>query len=873
MEEPGARRTPSPAAARPAEAAAGAGRVRRQDWRPPDWLVERARLDVALDPVATRVSARLVARRHGRHQRPLVLDGGALVTRAVRLDGRPVPPPPPGAPVLCLAPEGETAVVETEVELAPAANRQLYGLHLVRDILVSQCEAEGFRRITWFPDRPDIRTRFRVRLEADRARFPVLLSNGIPGAAGDLPGGRHFAEWEDPLPKPCYLFGLVAGDLESIETRLAGAAGGRDVLLRLWAPPGEARRGRHALETLARVIAFDRAAFGRRPDLPLFQLVAVPDFAFGAMENRGLYVFNARHLLADAETATDRELLQVAAVVAHEHLHNWSGNRVAIRDWFQLALKEGLTVWRERCFMQEELAPAVARLRQVEALEGAEAGEEAGGSVRPESAGRVEQFYTAALYDRGAELIGMMARTLGEERMRAAVAAFLDRFDGRPVTVEDFLQLLGEFGLDAARFARWYETPGPVRLSVRLRHGGADEGVALSLAQQSPAAGRGARPLPLPLDLALFRPDGRLAAGPLLHLMTETSETLLFPEVRGPVAASVNRGLSAAVAVEAGEDRAVLALLARAETDAVARRRALWALFARAVAADLQGEGAGEERAGLIEALSAILARAPDEPELAAELLRLPPEPRLLAALPRPDPGAAGGARDRLAAALACALRVPLREVHAACAGAEAVPGARGRGLRALANVSLALRLEAAEPEAARAALRQLEEARTMTLRMGALEALVHTHFPERDRALALFRDRFGHLPGAAERWLAVQAASRRADAVEQVAALAAGAWHDRTDIARVQALFRSFGQNPRALFRADGAGLRLLLAEAEAVDVSHPMLAAGLLRPLGGWRRLAPRIARMVQRALARLARRPRLSAELSDMAEALLA
>jgi aminopeptidase N len=428
--------------------------IRREDYRPPDWLVPEIALDFRLDPERTQVRSRLTVQRNGAHDRPLRLDAEALTVLSVQVDGQEVAYTYE-ADVLTVPVATGEALVETLVEIGPRANTQLMGLYESGGILCTQCEAEGFRRITPFPDRPDVLSRYRVRMDADKALYPVLLSNGDPIASGEGEAGRHWAEWHDRFPKPCYLFALVAGDLvanrDSFTTR-----SGRAVDLGIWVREADLAKTQHAMESLKASMKWDEEAYGREYDLAVFNIVAVSDFNFGAMENKGLNIFNSRYVLADAETATDADFDAVAGVVAHEYFHNWSGNRITCRDWFQLSLKEGFTVFRDQQFSAAMGSEAVKRIEDVRVLRAAQFPEDGGPlahPVRPESYIEISNFYTATIYNKGAELIRMMHTMLGPERFRAGTDLYFDRHDGEAATCEDFVRAMEEGGgIDLTRF-------------------------------------------------------------------------------------------------------------------------------------------------------------------------------------------------------------------------------------------------------------------------------------------------------------------------------------------------------------------------------------------------------------------------------------
>ena len=440
--------------------------VHRRDYRPPDWLVPEIALDVALDPERTVVRAKLTVVRNGDHDRPLRLAGDELELMRVSggewsIDGD----------TLVIAVGGDQATVEAEVAITPNVNSKLMGLYASGGILCTQCESEGFRRITFHPDRPDVLSRYRVRMTADKARYPVLLANGNRIAEGENPDGSHWAEWEDPFPKPSYLFAMVAGDLSANRDRFT-TMGGRQVELGIWVREADLPRTAHAMASLKAAMAWDEREYGREYDLDQFNIVAVDDFNFGAMENKGLNIFNSRYVLADTATATDADFDAVAGVVAHEYFHNWSGNRVTCRDWFQLSLKEGFTVFRDQSFSGDIGSEAVKRIDDVRLLRAAQFPEDAGPlahPVRPDSYMEITNFYTATVYNKGAELIRMMRTILGEEQFRAGAELYFDRHDGQAVTCEDFVKAMEDAGgVDLSRFRLWYEQAVTPRVTARL---------------------------------------------------------------------------------------------------------------------------------------------------------------------------------------------------------------------------------------------------------------------------------------------------------------------------------------------------------------------------------------------------------------------
>ncbi|MDP3300304.1 MAG: aminopeptidase N, partial [Phenylobacterium sp.] len=464
--------------------------IRLSDYRPPAFLVDEIHLDFDLKPSATRVKARLSLRRNGDHAEPLVLNGERLTPISVAIDGRALAETDRviDAEHLTIANVPDAFVLETEVEIDPAANTSLDGLYMSGGRFCTQCEAEGFRKITWFPDRPDVLARYTVRMTADKA-FQRLLSNGNLMESGQTADGRHYAVWNDPFPKPCYLFALVAGELDMLEDSLVTMSG-RKVDLRIYVDPGMADRALYAMDALKRSMKWDEEAFGREYDLDLFMIVAVRDFNFGAMENKGLNIFNSSLLLADQATATDFDYERIESVVAHEYFHNWTGDRITCRDWFQLCRKEGLTVFRDQSFSADMRGAAVQRIKDVKALRARQFSEDQGPlahPVRPSSYLKIDNFYTATIYEKGSEVIGMLKTLIGAEAFRKGMDLYFDRWDGHATTVEAFIACFAEAsGQDLSNFFDWYEQAGTPRVDIRRTYDAAAQTLKLELTQTTP---------------------------------------------------------------------------------------------------------------------------------------------------------------------------------------------------------------------------------------------------------------------------------------------------------------------------------------------------------------------------------------------------
>ena len=523
--------------------------IRREDYRPPDWLVPEIRLEFDLDADRTRVRATLNVERNGEHDRPLRLDGDGSKLVSVKADGE----WRMDGPQLVVEVPGDRATIETEVEIDPAANTKLMGLYASSGMLCTQCEAEGFRRITFFPDRPDVLSKYRVRMEGDAGRFPVLLSNGNRVAAGEAADGRHWAEWEDPFPKPCYLFALVAGDLQANRDSFTTMSG-RKVDLAIWVREADLPKTSHAMDSLKLAMAWDEKVYGREYDLDQFNIVAVSDFNMGAMENKSLNIFNSAYVLADQETATDADFDNISRVVAHEYFHNWSGDRVTCRDWFQLSLKEGFTVFRDQSFSADVGSPAVKRIEDVRVLRAVQFPEDQGPlahPVRPDSFIEISNFYTATVYNKGAEVIRMMAAVLGPEKFRAGTDLYFSRHDGEAATCDQFVQALEDAsGVDLTAFKIWYSQAGTPKVKARLEHDPAarTRDAPSRAACRSDARPAGQAAMPIPLKTALIGDDsGHEICPERLIVLDQPEQSVTFDNVVEAPLLSINRGFSAPV--------------------------------------------------------------------------------------------------------------------------------------------------------------------------------------------------------------------------------------------------------------------------------------------------------------------------------------
>ncbi|MES2119591.1 MAG: aminopeptidase N [Pseudomonadota bacterium] len=843
--------------------------IRREDYCPPDWLVPEIKLDFDLGAERTLVRATLSVERNGEHDRPLRLDGDEIEPVSVKVDGSDANWRMDG-PALVIDIAGDRATVETEVAISPAANTKLMGLYASNGMLCTQCEAEGFRRITFFPDRPDVLSKYRVRMEGDAKAFPILLSNGNCIAKGQGADGRHWAEWEDPFLKPCYLFALVAGDLQPNRDSFTTMSG-RKVDLAIWVREADLPKTAHAMASLKLAMKWDEDVYGREYDLDQFNIVAVSDFNMGAMENKSLNIFNSAYVLADQETATDADFDNIARVVAHEYFHNWSGDRVTCRDWFQLSLKEGFTVFRDQSFGADTGSPAVKRIEDVRILRAVQFPEDQGPlahPVRPDSFIEISNFYTTTIYNKGAELIRMFHTVLGPEKFRIGTDLYFDRHDGEAATCDDFVKALEDgSGVDLSAFKIWYSQAGTPKVKARLDHDAAAKTATLHLEQRvDPTPGQPLKtPMPIPLKTALIgNESGTEIAPEQLILLGQASQTVTFDNVAEPPLLSINRGFSAPIIVDAARAPHELERLAQADTDPFARYEAMQDMMMRALTAGARGERVDAEP--VIRAIGATLRSNSLDPAFKAEAVLLPSESVIADRMEVIDSDAIHEAREGLRKGIGTALAGELLAAHWSdgVSGDDLSPAAKG--IRRLRTVSLGI-LAAADPvQAASLARAQFDAADNMTDRQGALGVLVSLDVPERQDALGAFYARFRDDALVLDKWFALQASAQRADTLDEVLKLTKHPDFSMTNPNRLRSLVGMFGGNSWAFNRADGRGYDFLAEMIIAADKLNPQIAARMTTPFGRWRRFEPNRSAMMKAALERIAATPGLSKDVFE-------
>ena len=845
--------------------------TRREDYRPPDWLVPEIALDFDLDAASTRVHATLSVTRNGDHDQPLKLDGDGLLPLEIRVDGAVLATNQWSMEggTLVIALSGPSHIVETFVEIAPQDNSKLMGLYASGGLLCTQCEAEGFRRITFFPDRPDILSRYSVRMAADKTLYPVLLANGDPVEQGELPDGRHWARWNDPFPKPCYLFALVAGDLACNSDHFITMSG-REVRLGIWVREADLPRTAHAMQALKNSMAWDERVYGREYDLDVFNIVAVADFNFGAMENKGLNIFNSRYILADPETATDIDYDGVEGVVAHEYFHNWSGNRVTCRDWFQLSLKEGFTVFRDQNFSADMGSHAVKRIEDVRILRAAQFQEDSGPlahPVRPESYMEISNFYTATIYNKGAELIRMMALMLGPERFRAGTDLYFNRHDGEAATCEDFVLAMEEGGeIDLSQFRLWYQQAGTPHVRALLHHDPAAQTVTLLLEQMvPPTPGQPEkRPMAIPLRTALFDPETGRNRGDELLMLRETRQSFTFEGWATAPILSINRGFSAPVIVETNRSQADLAFLSAHDDDPFARYEAMQQLMVNVLVGRIGGQAVDEEAV-----IAAIRNTADDpllDPAFVAEAIRLPSEAYLGDQMAVVDPDTIHVARDALQRRIGTELEPLWRDIHARTKANAFALSSTAKGARKLRNTALLYLAASGATDGPAVAFGQFSEADNMTERQAALATLANGTSAEREAALDIFYNRYRDDALTLDKWFQTQACAFHPDTVDLVEELGRHRDFTLTNPNRVRALYGAFAGNQWAFHHRSGKGYRLIADCIIALDKLNPQTAARLVPPLGRWKRFDEGRAALMRAELQRILLQPGLSKDVTE-------
>jgi aminopeptidase N len=875
------------------ENAAGPQVKRLADYAPPVFLIDTVDLDFDLRDGETKVTSVLKGRRNPASDDTsdvLELDGTELRLLSVALDGAAVPES--GYRVegdklyLSGVPDAFTLEIVTVIE--PEKNTALEGLYMSEGMYCTQCEAEGFRRITYFPDRPDVMAVYTTRLEADAERFPVLLSNGNLVGSGSLDGGRHFAVWNDPFPKPSYLFAAVAGDLACVRDSFRTMSG-RDVELRIYVEHGNERLTGHTMDSLKRSMKWDEERFGLEYDLDLFMIVAVSHFNMGAMENKGLNIFNSKFVLADPETATDADYERLEGIVAHEYFHNWTGNRVTCRDWFQLSLKEGLTVFRDQEFTSDTHSRGVKRVADARLLRTVQFPEDAGPTahpVRPESYLEINNFYTVTIYEKGAEVIRMIHELLGADAFRKGMDLYFERHDGEAVRCEDFVAAMEDAsGVDLGQFRLWYSQSGTPELEVSLEHDPSSRTARLKVRQiLPPTPGQpNKKPMLIPLSMALLGADGRTlplelrgdnsGAAPAARVLPVSAEEqeFVFENVAERPIPSLLRGFSAPVRLRSSRNAAEDCFLFRHDDDPFARWDAGQSYLTRAVIAAAENDTGGAVLDDdFLDAVGEILNDPAIEPAFAAELLTLPGETVLADAMLPADPDAIHAVRDAARREVGLRHTALFRTIYDRLSGAYAPDdmSTEAMGTRALKALALGYLVASGESAARTLAANQASAATTMTESMAALQALNNVECPERKTALAAFHDRWIGTPLVLDKWFMLSATSALPGTLETVKELLEHPKFDLGTPNRVRAVIGAFATgNPVHFHAADGSGYSFLADQIIRLDGLNPQVAARLVAPLTRWKRYDEARQRMMRECLARIRRHPGLSPDVTEL------
>ncbi len=851
--------------------------IYRKDYKPYPWLIPETKLDFQLGLDATRVTSTLAVERNpaGEPSQELRLNGDALAAVSVAVDGAPADYRMDGADLVVTL-TGDMHVVEVVTDLVPSANTTLMGLYASGGMLCTQCEAEGFRRITFFPDRPDVLSTYSVRMSGDKAQFPILLCNGNETATGDGGDGTHWAQWHDPWPKPSYLFALVAGDLVANSGKFT-TMNGREVTLNVWVREEDLARTDHAVESLRKSMEWDEETFGREYDLDLYNIVAVSDFNMGAMENKGLNVFNTKYVLADSETATDADFDGVEGVIAHEYFHNWSGNRITCRDWFQLSLKEGFTVLRDQLFSQDMQGEAVKRIEDVRILRAAQFPEDSGPlahPIRPDSFREISNFYTATIYNKGAEVIRMMRSMCGVEAFRKGTDLYFDRHDGEAATCENFICAIEDgAGLDLKQFRNWYRQAGTPKVDAALSHSG--DTVTLTLKQTVPdtPGQSGKDPMVIPLRIALLDREGGKHKGEELVVLKEAEQSFSFTGYASEPALSINRGFTAPVVIERAVSSADLLLLAAHDDDPFARAEAMQELVvAHLVAAAKGGLSEAERAAGeaaIVQAFGAILGDTALDDSMRGELMVLPSQTYLFEQIvlsgDLADPGAIHSVRESLKQFIAESLAPELDALYARCQAVSFADPA-GRGARKVKAMALGLIASGDPAKAASLAKAQYDAADNMTDRQSALMTLCSIDGAARDEALADFHSRFSDNDLVVDKWFTLQALSLHPQVLDHVKALAEHADFTINNPNRVRSLYMALAGNPFAFHDASGEGYRMVADLVIALDPINPQTAARFIPALGKWRKIEAGRATLMRGELERISQVAGLSRDTME-------
>ncbi|WP_150047334.1 aminopeptidase N [Methylomonas rhizoryzae] len=869
-----------------------------KDYTPPEYLIDRIDLEFELDEQCTLVRSRLSVRRNpdsAHLDTSLTLQGEELELLSIDLDGTALSSDAylltPEFLTLHNVPQDGTFTVAIENRINPKANTALEGLYLSGSMLCTQCEAQGFRKITWFLDRPDVMSRFSAKLTADCARFPVLLSNGNKTGQGENADGRHWVSWEDPFAKPCYLFALVAGQLECVRDSFVTMSG-RRIDLEIFVEPHNLDKCGHAMRSLQNAMRWDEEQYGREYDLDLYMIVAVDHFNMGAMENKGLNVFNTKFVLARPDTATDSDYEHIEGVIGHEYFHNWSGNRVTCRDWFQLSLKEGFTVFRDQQFSGDRSSPAVKRIEDVNMLRTRQFAEDAGPlahPIRPEAYIEINNFYTLTVYEKGAEVVRMLHTLLGAKGFRKGCDLYFQRHDGQAVTCDDFVNAMESAnGVDLSQFRRWYSQAGTPVLTVSQHYDPDKRQLRLDIRQSCPPTPSQPEKLPLhiPVKLGLLNPDGSPApivihgesSEEITLNVTEAAQIFVFEQLDACPVVSLLRGFSAPVNLEMPRELDELAFLLRHDNDTFNRWEAGQQLAKQIIFGlieDIRRQRPLHLNALLIDAFHSLLQEEADDLSYQALLLALPEENYLAGQMAVVDVDAIHHAREFVKDTLAQALQDDFKRVYLIHHRDESGKfDAMAIGRRRLKNACLGYLSQLESSESYQLSQQQFDSTQNMTDQMAALSGIVNSHHPAKADCLDSFYRQWQHEALVIDKWFALQASSAMPDTFATVLALMQHPAFDIKTPNRVRALIGAFSQaNPVHFHAKNGDGYRFLADQVVALNDINPQIASRMVTGFAQWRRYDHARQNLMKEQLQRIVNTPHLSKDVYEIASKSLA
>jgi len=864
-----------------------------KDYTPPPYLISTVDLDVEIHIDHALVKASIAMKRNpaaADARAPLVLNGEEVELVSVAIDGRMLDAAEYSVSpeLLTIARTPKKFTLETVVRIVPQKNTKLEGLYGTKSGFFTQCEAEGFRRITYFVDRPDVMARYTNTIHADREKYPVLLSNGNLIGNGEEPDGRHWVKFEDPFPKPCYLFAMVAARLDMLEDWFITRSG-RKARLAIYVEPGKLDQCGFAMASLKSAMKWDEDVFGLELDLDQYMIAAVGDFNSGAMENKGLNIFNTKYVLARPDTATDVDYQNIDRVIAHEYFHNWTGDRVTCRDWFQLSLKEGLTVFRDQEYGADMYSRPVQRIQEVRSLRAMQFPEDAGPMahpIRPAAYMEIRNFYTMTVYEKGAEVVRMQHTLLGAENFRKGMDLYFERHDGQAVTTDDFVQAMQDAsGTDLTQFRRWYAQAGTPVLEVATTYDDKAQTCTLKLRQSCPATPGQDDKLPMHIPFAIglvdaagddiaLQLEGEATAGAGTRVLSllEPVQSFVFVNISAKPVPSILRGFSAPVIVKYPYTEAELAHLMAHDADAFNRweagQRLATNLILGGVAAARKGR-VFDIPASFLGAFGRVLADAASDPAFAAEALNLPSETTLAEDMDTVDPDALHLVRNSLRRAIATTLKKELLACHKAMGNNGAYsPDAASAGRRSLRNLCLSYLMELDDPSIRALCYQQFEHADNMTDAMAALTTLANTDCPERQKALDAFYARWKDEPLVVDKWLAVQSTSRLPGTIASVKALLGHAAFDIKNPNKIYALIRAFGAANHVRFHAaDGSGYAFIAERTIEINALNPQVASRIARCFDRWKKFDTDRQAHARAALERIRDTPGLSRDVAEI------